>query len=141
SKRKGATDAEVVASLDTGFTVNVRMGEIETVEFNRDKGFGITVYFGQRKGSASTSDTSEQAITATIEAACDIAKLTGEDQYAGLADAALMATSSADLDLDLYHPWDIDPEAAIALATKCEKLGLDYDKRITNSEGVSLSTY
>src|SRR5699024_1862952 len=98
---------------DTGLSVNVRLGEVETVERTRDRGFGLTVYFGQRKGSASTADLNPGSIQATIDQACAIARYTEDDPCAGLADAARMATAFPDL--DLWHPWDIDIERAIAL--------------------------
>lgn len=105
AKRLGASAAEAAVSLESGLSVTVRLGEVETVEHNRDKGLGITVYFGQRKGSASTSDFGPAAIGETVKAACDIARYTEEDASAGLADAALMAASIPDL--QLYHPWAI----------------------------------
>ncbi|MDH5572540.1 MAG: metalloprotease PmbA, partial [Gammaproteobacteria bacterium] len=92
AKKLGATSAEAGVSVEAGLSVNVRLGEVETIEHNRDKGMGITVYFGQRKGSSSTSDFSPQAIKESVKAACDIARYTEEDKYAGLADAELMAT-------------------------------------------------
>src|SRR3569832_2925125 len=116
--RQGASAAEAGGSAESGLAVTVRLGEVETVEHNRDKGLGVTVYFGQRKGSASTSDYSPQAIEETVRAACDIARYTAEDDCAGLADAALMARSIPDL--DLYHAWDITAERAIELAQECE---------------------
>jgi PmbA protein len=137
--KSGATAAEVSASTESGFSVSVRMGEVETVEYNRDKGFGITVYFGQRKGSASTSDTSLEAVHAALEAACAIAEVTGSDPSAGLADKALMATHYPEL--DLYHPWNLTAEQGIELALECESQARAQDKRITNSEGCSLATH
>lgn len=139
AKRQGATAAEVGTSQGNGFSINIRMGEIDTLEYHRDKSVGITVYFDQRKGSASTSDTTIAAIKETVAAACNIARFTAEDPYAGLADAALMAYGYPEL--DLYHPWNISAEEGIQLAKECEQLALAEDKRITNSEGASLSTY
>lgn len=139
AKQQGASAAEVGASLETGFSVQVRMGEVETVEFNRDKGVGLTVYFGQRKGSASTSDTSPQAIKETVAAACHIARYTSEDDCAGLADKDLLAFSYPEL--DLYHPWAIDTDQAIEMAKECETAGRNFDKRISNSEGANVATY
>jgi PmbA protein len=136
---QGASSAEVGVSSSNGFSVSVRLGEVETVEYNRDKGLGITVYFGQRKGSASTSDTRPEAIQSTVTAACHIAKLSGEDEYAGLADPALLAKSYPDL--ALYYPWSIDPEQAIELAKNCEAQARAFDKRITNSEGASVASH
>lgn len=137
--RQGADACEVGISLDAGLTTSVRMGDVETVEFNRDQGLGISVYLGQRKGSASTSDASPRAIRETVRAACDIARYASEDPFAGLADATLMAKSLPDL--DLYHPWDIDPQQAIELALQCEDAGRSFDKKIVNSDGASVSTH
>lgn len=139
AKAQGATAADADVSIVKGLSVNVRLGEVETVEFNKDRGLGITVYFGQRKGSASTSDFSDAAITKTVTAACDIAKYTAEDPYSGLADAQLMAYDFPDL--DLYHPWDVDAESAIEVAQACEAAARELDPRITNSEGASVSTH
>lgn len=138
AKQHGASAAEVGASISVGFSVTVRMGTVDTVEYHRDKGIGVTVYFGQRKGSASTTDTSPEAIKSTVEAACHIAKVTSEDECAGLADKALMAFDYPDLDLS--HPWGLTVEEAIEKATSCEDFGRSLDKRITNSEGVTIAT-
>jgi PmbA protein len=116
--RQGASAAEVSVSADVGLTVSVRKGALETVEFNHDRGFGITVYFGARKGSASTSDSSLHAIRETVTAAANIARYTQEDPCAGLADADLMPRAVPDL--GLFHPWDMDPARAEALASECE---------------------
>lgn len=139
TKAQGASSAEVSVSRGIGFSTTVRMGSVETVEYHRDKGVGVTVYFGQRKGSASTSDPTPDSIKAVVQAACNIARLSSEDRYAGLADASLMAKKFPEL--DLYHPWSITPEQAIALALECENQARAVDKRITNSEGASVSTY
>lgn len=139
AKRQGATAAEAGVSAESGLSVTVRLGEVETVEHNRDKGLGVTVYFGQRKGSASTSDYSPQAIEETVRAACDIARYTAEDPAAGLADAALMAQHIPDL--DLYYPWDVDAERAIELAQECEAAARAVDARITNSEGATVGSH
>lgn len=139
AQAEGATQAEVGINSDSGFSVSVRLGEVETVEYHRDKGVGVTVYFGKCKGSASSSDTSPEAIKNTVIAACNIARLTSEDRCTGLADAVLMAHNYPDL--DLYHPWSITPEAAIQLATECEAQARGFDKRIVNSEGASVSTH
>jgi len=136
---QGASAAEAAVSISSGLSVTVRMGEIETLEHNRDKGLGITVYFGQRKGSASTSDFSPGAVKSTVRAASSIARFTAEDSCSGLADAALMARDLPDL--DLYHPWALSAEQAIELARECEASALNADKRITNSEGASISTH
>lgn len=139
AKAQGATAADADVSIVKGLSVNVRLGEVETVEFNKDRGLGITVYFGQRKGSASTSDFSDDAIAKTVTAACNIAKYTAEDPCNGLADAELMAYGYPDL--DLYHPWDVDAESAIEVAQACEAAARELDPRITNSEGASVSTH
>ncbi len=139
ARKLGASAAEAGVSVEAGLSVNVRLGEVDTLEHNRDKGLGITVYVGQRKGSASTSDFSPQAIRETVQAACDIARYTEEDEYAGLADAGLMATTIPDL--ELYHPWDLGAEQAIELAQACEASGRDSDSRITNSEGAAVSSH
>ena len=139
AKEQGATSAEVGVSQSQGLSVNVRQGDVETLEHNNDKGLGLTVYFGQKKASASTSDFSADAIADAVKAACDIAQHTEADEYAGLADADLMATKFPDL--SLYHPWALDPEQAIAVATECEAAGLAADKRISNSEGGSVSSH
>jgi len=139
AKAAGASEAEAAISAETGFCVTARMGEVETVEHNRDNGLGITVYFGQRKGSASTTDTSEKGILSTVQAACDIARYTAEDKCAGPADKENLATKF--LDLDMNHPWAIDTNAAIELAIECEAAALEYDKRINNSEGGTVSSH
>lgn len=135
--RQGATACEVVVSQNTGLSVGVRQGEVETVEFNRDQGFGITLYLGQRKGTVSTSDTSDAAITSSIEAALAIARHASEDRYAGLADAALMARALPEL--DLYHPWGQPADALIERALECEAAALAVDQRLV-SDGANVST-
>ncbi len=135
ARAAGASHAEVAASIDTGLGVNVRLGEVETVEHTRDRGFGLTVYFGQRKGMASTADLHADSIQATIDQACAIARHTEDDACAGLADAGRMATTFPDL--DLWHPWDVDVEAAIELGREIESAGRDM-AGITNSEGASV---
>lgn len=139
AKDAGATAAEAEISLGFGQNVSVRMGETETIEYNRDKGVSVTVYFGQQKGHASTSDLSPQAIQDTVSAACNIARYTAKDEFCGLADADLMAKDIPDL--DLYHPWSLSVDEAIALAKECETSAREVDVRITNSEGASVSTY
>ena len=139
AKARGASAAEAAITAENGYCVTVRLGEVETVEHNRDNGMGITVYFDHRKGSASTTDTSTEAIRRTVEAACDIAKHTAEDEFSGLADASLMATEFPDL--DMTHPWEVDTTAAIELAREAEAAALGYDKRINNSEGGSVSSH
>jgi len=139
AKQAGASSAETEVSYGTGQNVSVRMGEAENIEYNRDKGVSVTVYFGQQKGHASTSDLSPQALKDTVEAACNIAKYTAKDEFCGLADAALMAVEISDC--DLYHPWNIGVDEAIELAKRCEAAAFDVDKaRITNSEGAGIST-
>lgn len=134
----GASQADAVLNLDRGLAVNVRLGEVETVEYTRDRGLSLTVYFGQRKGSASTADLAPASLEATVDQACAIAKFTEEDPAAGLAEAGLMATEFPDF--DQWHPWDIDAERAIALAVECERAGREADPRIDNSEGAAVNT-
>ncbi len=139
AKAAGASSAETEVSFGTGQNVSVRLGETENIEYNRDKGVSVTVYFGQQKGHASSSDLSPQALKDTVEAACNIAKYTAKDAFCGLADANLMATAMPDL--DLYHPWNITVEDAAELAKTCEAAALNVDrKRITNSEGAGVSS-
>jgi PmbA protein len=136
----GATDAGVEVSEGTGLSVSVRKGELENVERNRDKSIGVTVYIGQRRGNASTSDFSRAALERTVQAAHDIARFTAEDPAAGLPDADDLALGEAAArDLDLFHPWPIDAEEAARLAQRCEQAALDTDARITNSEGAAVS--
>jgi PmbA protein len=139
AKNKGATSAEVGASLEDGYAVNVRMGDLETIEYHREQNFGITVYFGQQKGTATTSDTTEESLAQAVTAACNIAKFTEVDICAGLADKNLLAKQY--VDLNLFHPWDLLPADAIEMALTCENYARGLDRRITNSEGVELSTY
>lgn len=139
AKKEGATDASVGVSNDRGFSVDVRMGQVETVAFSEDRSVGLTVYFGQRKGSASSTDTSPSALASMVRAACDIANVSAADPCFGLPDKELMTKEHADL--DLFHAWDITPPQAIELALRCEKHALSLDKRITNSDGVSVSSY
>ena len=139
ARARGASQAEAAVSQDTGLSVGVRLGEVETLEHQRDRSMGITVYFGQRKGSASTADFSMDAVRATVAKACSIARFTAEDTSAGLADAALMARSPPDLDLS--HPWNVSADRAIEIAKSCEAAALAFDKRINNSEGASVGTH
>ncbi|MHB8678384.1 MAG: metalloprotease PmbA [Rudaea sp.] len=131
----GASDAEVGASIDTGLSVNVRLGEVETIEHTRDRAFGVTVYFGQRKGSASTADLQPDSIAKTIEQACAIARFTEEDPFAGLADPTRLARVFPDL--DLWHPWNLDAPSAIRLGIEIEDAGRALDG-ITNSDGAAV---
>jgi PmbA protein len=139
AKAMGASAAEADIGVGSGLSANVRKGEIDKLEYERDKGLSITVFIDGQKGSSSTSDFSETAIKTSVEAAIGIAKYASRDEYAGLADAELMATEFPDL--DLYHPWSISPEAAIDLAIECEQAAFDEDKRISNSDGSVVSTY
>lgn len=136
--RAGATQAEVSCSEQRGLSVNVRMGGVETVESNRDRGFAVTVYFGTRKGSASTADLREDSLEATVAQACAIARYTENDAAAGLADAALMATDVREF--DAWHPWALDADRAVDLALACEAAGREADPRIGNSDGASVSS-
>jgi len=140
AKTLGASDAGVEVSEGAGLSVSVRKGEIENVERNRDKSIGVTVYIGQRRGNASTSDFSRVALEQTVRAAYDIARFTAEDPAAGLPDEADIALgAAATLDLDLFHPWAINAAQAAELAMRCESAALTVDKRITNSEGAGVS--
>lgn len=139
ARKEGATDAAVAVNNDRGFSVDVRMGQVETVAFSEDRAVGLTVYIGQRKGGASSTDTSLPALESMVKAACDIARVSAEDPCFGLADKELMTNDHADL--DLFHPWDITPQQAIELALQCESHALSLDTRITNSDGVSVSSY
>ncbi len=132
----GATQAEAGLSVSQGLSVATRMGSVETIEHQQDNGLGISVYIGRHKGSASTSNLDAEAVRKTVEAACDIARYTSEDPCTGLADAELMAREMHDL--DLYHPWNLQPQAVIDLALECENAALAYDKRIVNSDGASV---
>ncbi|MFB1010650.1 MAG: metalloprotease PmbA [Thiopseudomonas sp.] len=138
ARRQGASACEVAVSLQDGLTASVRQREVESVEFIRDQGFSISVYCGQRKGSASTTLMGPDAIRETVSAALAIARHTSEDDCAGLADAQLMARELPDL--DLWHPWDLSPEQAIALALECEAAAFAADSRITNADGTSVDT-
>lgn len=137
ARRLGASSAETAISASAGLGVNVRMGEVETIEHTRDKALSISVYTGHKKGSASTTDFSPRAVNECVAAACRIARHTAQDQYAGLADAALMATEFPDL--DLHHPWDLGPEAAIEIARETEAAARSLDERIVNSEGAGVN--
>lgn len=138
ARARGASQAEVSCSEERGLSVNVRMGAVETVESTRDRGIVVTVYFGQRKGNASTADLREESLEATVEQACAIARFTEDDAASGLADADLMATSQREF--DGWHPWALDADRAVDLALACEAAGRDFDARIGNSDGASVST-
>jgi PmbA protein len=136
----GASDAAAEVSEGVGLSVSVRKGEVENIERNRDKSLSVTVYSGQRRGNASTSDFSRAALEQTVRAAHDIARFTAEDVAAGLPEAEDLAMgSAAQRDLDLFHPWDIHAEEARDIALRCESAALTTDKRITNSEGAGIS--
>lgn len=138
-RKLGATESEVGVSVDTGLSVTARLGEVETLEYQRDRGMGITVYRGKRKGTASTADLRPQAIRETVAKAFSIAGFTAEDECAGLPDPEDLAREIPDLQLS--HPWGIEPDAARDLAVACEAAALNADKRIGNSEGATLSSH
>lgn len=138
ARQQGADAAEAGVSAQTGLSVTVRLGETETIEHTSDNGLGITVYFGNRKGSANTTDLRPEAIRESVAAACRIARYTSEDPAAGLADADRMAQEIPDLDLN--HPWDISADAAADIARACEEAARTADPRINNSEGATLYT-
>ncbi|QHM72538.1 metalloprotease PmbA [Mixta intestinalis] len=137
--KAGTDGAEVAVSKTTGIGVSTRYGEVENVEFNSDGALGITVYWQNRKGSASSTDLSPDAIKRTVQAAVDIARYTSADPFAGMADRELLAFEAPDL--DLFHPWEIDPDKAIELAARAEQASLQADKRITNTEGGSFNSH
>jgi len=139
ARAAGASAADADASMQKGLSVTVRMGEVETIEYHRDRGMAVTVYFGQSKGSASTADLRAEAVQQTVAKACAIARYTASDACAGLAEPEDMAREFPDLDVD--HPWNIEPEQAVELARACEAAGLAVDARIANSEGASLATH
>ena len=139
ARKLGASDVGAEASEGSGLSVSVRKGAMETVERNRDKSLGVTVYLGQRRGNASTSDFSRAAIEQTVQAAYDIARFTAADPVAGLPDEADIAQPKEQRDLDLFHPWPITSEQAAEMALVCEAAAFDVDKRIANSEGAGVS--
>lgn len=139
ASKLGATETEVGISVDTGLSVTARLGEVETLEYQRDRGMGVTVYRDKRKGSASTADLSAKAIRETVAKAVSIAGFTAADECAGLPDPDTLARDVPDL--DLHHPWPIEPDAARDLAVRCEAAALNLDKRIGNSEGATVSTH
>jgi len=138
ASKHGVDQAEAAASADTGLAATARLGDVENLEYTNDRGLAITVFKNSCKGSASTSDVRPEAVREAVTKACTFASYTAQDPHAGLADAELMCTDVRDLDLD--HPWIIDAADAIELAIKCEDAGLRQDKRITNSEGATVST-
>ena len=137
ARERGASAAEAEASEGFGQNVTVRRGEVETIEYNRDKGVGVTVYVGKQRGHASTSDFSAAALRDTVDAALSIARLTASDEYSGLADADLLATEFPDL--DLHHAWPVSVEQAIELARASEEAAFAADPLVSNSEGASVS--
>lgn len=139
AREAGATQAEADVSLQQGLNVTVRLGEVETVEYQRDRALGITVYFNQAKGSASSADLRPEAVREMVRKACSIARHTARDEFAGLADIADIAREVPDL--ELYHAWDLSPEDAIDMARTCEAAGLATDRRVSNSEGATVSTH
>lgn len=139
AKQQGASDAEAGLSVDKGLSVSVRLGEVETIEYHRSQGLGVTVYFGKRKGSASSTDLSSKAIKETVAAACRIAQHAAEDEFSGLPEPELLAKEFPEL--DLYHPWALEVEEAIAIAKSCEDAARSYHAAITNSEGANLNSY
>ncbi len=138
AQKKGATSAELDLSESIGQNIQVRLQDIEQIEYQQDQSLDITVYIGQQKGRASTADLSPLAIEQTVQAACDIARYTAQDPYSGLADESLMAKNIPDL--DKYHPWHLSTDEAVLLAKQCEQAALDSDTRIQNSDGASVST-
>ena len=139
AKAQGASESEAGLSQESGLSVTARLGEVETIEHHRDQGVGITVYFGRRKGSASSTDLSPAAIKETVAAACSIAKYTSPDEFAGLPEQDWLAAEFPDLDLN--HPWPLPVDEAIALSIDCESAALSYHAEITNSEGASVNTH
>ncbi|RUO42848.1 metalloprotease PmbA [Aliidiomarina taiwanensis] len=139
AKRLGASAAECAINYSRGLSVSSRMNDIETVEFNQDGSLGISVYRGQHKGNASTADLSPEAVAATVEKACEIARYTEADPYTGLADAALMAQEP--VDLELFYEADQTAEFASAQVLKCEEAMLSADPRIVNSDGANYATH
>jgi len=137
--RQGASAAEAGLSTDNGLSVTARLGEVETVEYHCDQGLAVTVYFGQRKGTASSNDLSVDSLRETVRAACSIARYASEDPYAGLPDKDLLATEFPDLDLN--HPWSLNAEQAIDIAIECENAARHFHADISNSEGASISTH
>ena len=139
ASRLGASAAEAGISSSTGLSVTARLGDVETIEHTQDRGLGVSVYFGQRKGSASTTDFAPVAVRDTVAAACGIARHTSEDDCAGLADVERMAGPTPDLDLD--HPWSLSPEEAIEVALEVENAARALDPRISNSDGATVARH
>ncbi|MGH8659376.1 MAG: metalloprotease PmbA [Gammaproteobacteria bacterium] len=139
ARRQGVSAAEAAVSAGSGLTATVRMGDVERIEHRRDKALSITVFRDGRRGSANTTDLSSKAITASVTAAAEIARHTVADPCAGLVEAELMAREVPDL--DLFHPWEITPEGAAAIAQECEDAARAHDPRIRNSEGATVSSF
>jgi PmbA protein len=139
AKSQGASAAEAGLSQENGLSVSARLGDVETIEHHCGQGLGITVYFGQHKGSSSTSDLSPASIKEAVSAACSIARYTNADEYSGLPEQERLATEFPDLDLN--HPWDVSVDAAIELAIECEDAARSYHAEISNSEGASVNTH
>jgi PmbA protein len=139
ARSRGASAAEAGIGVERGLSVTARLGSVETIEHHKAQSLAVTVYFGQRKGSASSTDLSVDAIRDTVQAACRIARFATEDQYAGLPDQELLADEFPDLDLN--HVWDISVDQAIDLAVECENSARHFHEEITNSEGASVDTH
>ncbi len=139
ARRLGASAAEASINLSQGLSVTVRLGEVETVEHTRDKGLAVTVYFGRRSGSASTTDLEPGSLSETVRAAASIARYTAEDEFAGLPEREFLARDIPDL--DLHHLWALDAEQAIGAARDCEQAARGLDRRVTNSEGATVSSH
>ena len=139
AKKQGASSAEASLSVDNGLSVNARLGEVETIEHHCDQSLGVTVYFGKKKGSASTNDFSPDSIKETVKAACSIAGFSSEDEYAGLPDPEILATEFPELDRN--YPWEVNAEAAIDIAIECEDAARSYHQQISNSEGASFNSH
>lgn len=135
----GADQAEAAASQDLGLTATARLGDVENLEYTNNRGLGVTVYKNHRKGNASTSDLSPASIREAVAKASAFASYTAEDKHSGLADAELMCSDIPDLDLE--HPWSLESAAAISMAIDCEQVALDFDPRINNSEGATVSSH
>ncbi len=139
ARRQGASAAEAGLSTERGLSVTARLGDVETIEHHKDQGLGVTVYFGQRKGTASTTDLAPQAVKQTVEAACRIARYSTEDECAGLPDVERLASEFVDLDLN--HPWELSADEAVDLTIECEAAARDFHSEISNSEGASVDTH
>lgn len=139
AKKQGADQVETGISIGEGLSVNARLGEVETIEFHKDQGVGVTVYQGQKKGSASSTKMDAASIKEMVSAACSIARYAEDDPYSGLPDKESLAVNFQDLSLS--HPWQLSAEQAIEQAIECEDAARSYDAKITNSEGASIQTF